>query len=404
MKRIAVLGSTGSIGTQTLDVVARHPERFRIAALAGGTRTNLLAEQARRFSPALVSCAHEADAAQLHQTLSPHTRVEWGPAGLLSAAIDCDADLIVAATDGMVALEAICAAIERGIPIALANKELVVAAGELLLGAARASGSLILPVDSEHSALFQCVAGEPADCVAGLVLTASGGPFWRFTAAQMRTVTVADALRHPTWQMGTKNTVDSATMMNKGLEVIEAARLFGLPPERIHVLVHPTSLAHGFALLSDGSVKAQLAPPDMRIPIGYALAYPDRLSDVVPGDPLVALGAAPGAPSLSMTFDRPDFERFPALGLAYEALRRGGGVPATLSAANEIAVGAFVDGTIAFHEIAEVVATVMNVAGSEPLTLETLRATDARARSAARREVSARSAAVGANRPVPRAV
>ncbi len=278
MKRIAVLGSTGSIGTQTLDVVAQHPDRFRIVALAAGTRTDELAEQALRFSPALVSCARPDGERALRAALDPVVRVASGSAGLLAAATESGADLIVAATDGMVALEAILAAVERGTSVAVANKELIVAAGGLLLPAARRAGAVVLPVDSEHSALFQCLLGERTERVRSLVLTASGGPFWELTAAEMRAVTVADALRHPTWQMGTKNTVDSATMMNKGLEAIEAARLFDLPAERIAILVHRASIAHGFAIFSDGSVKAQLAPPDMRIPIGYALAFPDRLA------------------------------------------------------------------------------------------------------------------------------
>jgi 1-deoxy-D-xylulose-5-phosphate reductoisomerase len=404
MKRIAVLGSTGSIGTQTLDVVARHPDLFRVVAIAAGTRIAELAQQSQRFSPALVSCAESAGERELRAALDPAIRVASGAAGLVAAATECGADLIVAATDGMIALDAVLAAVERGTTVAVANKELIVAAGDLLLPAARRAGAVVLPVDSEHSALFQCLLGEPTERVRTLVLTASGGPFWEWSAAQMQTVTVADALRHPTWQMGTKNTVDSATMMNKGLEAIEAARLFGLSAERIAILVHRSSIAHGFAIFSDGSVKAQLAPPDMRIPIGYALAFPDRLECEVPGDPLTALGAAPGSAALSLTFERPDPARFPCLELAFVALRAGGTAPAALSAANELAVAAFVAGALGFAEIAPVVAAVLEANPQEALTLQSLRAADARAREAARREVARRTLTGQANRAAVRAV
>ncbi|MBV8074695.1 MAG: 1-deoxy-D-xylulose-5-phosphate reductoisomerase, partial [Candidatus Eremiobacteraeota bacterium] len=250
MKRIAILGSTGSIGRQALDVIARHPERFAVAGLAAGKNAALLREQAARFAPRVVSLGEDD-----------------GPAGLLRVATESDADLVLAATDGAVAFDAVFAAVERGISVAVANKELIVAAGELLFAAARESGARLLPVDSEHSALFQLLVGEPPERLARLVLTASGGPFWEKSAAEMRAATVADALAHPTWQMGTKNTIDSATLMNKGLEVIEASRFFGVGGERIDVLVHRTSVAHGFAIFTDGSVKAQLCPPDMRVPI-----------------------------------------------------------------------------------------------------------------------------------------
>ncbi|MBC5810713.1 MAG: 1-deoxy-D-xylulose-5-phosphate reductoisomerase, partial [Candidatus Eremiobacteraeota bacterium] len=279
MKKISILGSTGSIGTQTLDVVARYPDRFRVEGLAAGRRTDELLEQARRFQPKIVSCADEDGAKTLRAQLPSSVRVVSGSAGLLAVATGGKPDVVVAATDGAVAFDAIFAAVERGSRIAVANKELIVAAGELLMDAAARSGAEIIPVDSEHSAIFQCLVGEPRDRIATLVLTASGGPFWEMPLEAMRTVSVADALQHPTWQMGVKNTIDSATMMNKGLEVIEASRLFGVPADNIAVLVHRTSVAHGFAIFTDGNVKAQLAPPDMRLPIGYALAYPDRLPD-----------------------------------------------------------------------------------------------------------------------------
>jgi 1-deoxy-D-xylulose-5-phosphate reductoisomerase len=394
VKKIAILGSTGSIGTQALDVIARYPDRFRVVGLAAGKRTAELLEQARRFQPDFVACA-EVDASEaLRLELPAAMQVASGTAGLLMVAAESGADVVLAATDGAVAFDAVFAAVERGKRIAVANKELIVAAGELLVAAAARSGAEIIPVDSEHSAIFQCLVGEPRERIATLVLTASGGPFWTLDAHAIRTASVADALHHPTWQMGVKNTVDSASLMNKGLEVIEASRLFGIPGERIGVLVHRTSVAHGFVIFSDGNVKAQLAPPDMRLPIGYAMAYPDRLPDHAgPQDPLAALGAAAGADRASLEFFPPDDARFPCLGLAYEALRRGGTVPAALSAANEVAVAAFVGGRLRFGEIPEVVAAAMSATPDEPLSLATLRTSDARARERALEAVEARSAA-----------
>ncbi len=386
------MGSTGSIGTQTLDVVARHPDRFRIAALAAGSRVRELAEQAKRFGVPLVACGRPEDAGALRAALPPGTRVESGAAGLLAVAVESAAAVVVAATDGAVAFDAVFAAVERGIRIAVANKELIVAAGELFMRAAAASGAEIVPVDSEHSALFQCLVGEPRERIGSLILTASGGPFWTWDRDAIERASLEDALRHPTWQMGPKNTVDSASLMNKGLEVIEASRLFGIGAERIDVLVHRTSVAHGFVVFTDGNVKAQLAPPDMRLPIGYALAYPDRLPDHDRIDALAALGAAAGAASAELGFARPDLARFPCLGLAYEALRRGGTVPAALSAANEIAVAAFVRGAIRFGTIPEVVAAAVAGTPDEELSLASVRAADLRARDIARAAVEARLA------------
>src|SRR5579875_551901 len=375
MKKIAILGSTGSIGRQTLDVIRAHPDRFEAVGLAGGGRVAELVEQARTFRPRIVSVRDAEAVSELRAALEPEVRVVSG------------ADLLMAATDGAVAFVAVFAAVERGITIAVANKELIVAAGELLLAAARRHGAAILPVDSEHSALFQCLVGEPHERIAKLVLTASGGPFWERDAEAMRNVTVADALRHPTWRMGVKNTIDSATLMNKGLEVIEASRLFGIPAERIDVLVHRTSIAHGLVIFTDGSVKAQLAPPDMRLPIGYALAYPDRLPGVLEVDPLAAIGGLPGASSTALGFERPDAERFPCLRLAYEALRRGGTAPAALSAANEIAVRSFVEGEIPFVAIPAVIEAAMDHAAGHELTLNAVREADRRARERAELEV-----------------
>ncbi len=389
-KKVAVLGSTGSIGTQTLDVVARHPERFRIVALAAGSRVAEVIAQARAFEPEIVSCANESDVAAISAALPARVRVTSGAAGLLAVAAESGADVVVAATDGAVAFDAVFAAVERGIRIAVANKELIVAAGELFMAAAARSGAEIVPVDSEHSAIFQCLVGEPASRIGSIILTASGGPFWDWDRDAIENAAVADALRHPTWQMGPKNTVDSASLMNKGLEVIEASRLFGVPAEKIDVLVHRTSVAHGFVVFTDGNVKAQLAPPDMRLPIGYALAYPDRLADKSQASALAALGAASDAQMATLAFVPPDLARFPCLGLAYMALRRGGTAPAALSAANEIAVAAFVRGAIRFGDIPKVVAAALDAIADEPLTLASVRAADHRARAVAHREVEAR--------------
>jgi 1-deoxy-D-xylulose-5-phosphate reductoisomerase len=362
-KRIAILGSTGSIGTQALDVIARHPARFEVVGLAAGRNMALLEQQVARFRPAIVSSADD------------------GAEGLRAVAVDSRADVVLAATDGAVAFDAVFAAVDAGIDVAVANKELIVAAGELLFARARAGGARLLPVDSEHSAIFQCVDGEPPERIAGIVLTASGGPFWERTAEEIRDASVADAMRHPTWQMGVKNTIDSATLMNKGLEVIEASRFFALPGERIHVLVHRTSVAHGFAIFTDGNVVGQFAPPDMRLPIGYALAYPDRLDDDRPVDALVALGGARDAAATALGFERPDSIRFPCLGLAYRALADGGTAPAALSAANEIAVAAFVDGRLRFGDIPRCIEATLDAVPHDELNLAAVRAADRAARA-----------------------
>lgn len=367
MKRVAILGSTGSIGTQALDVIARHPQRFCVAALAAGNNVALLREQAERFKPDIATTAAD------------------GSDALLRAATQSDADIVLAATDGFVAFDAVFAAVERGIAIAVANKELIVAAGELLMAAAARSGAPILPVDSEHSAIFQTLAGEDPARVERIVLTASGGPLRGASDDEIANATVERALAHPTWNMGVKNSIDSATLMNKGLEVIEAGRLFGLPGDRIDVLVHPQSVVHGFVVFTDGSVKAQLGSPDMRVPIGYALSYPDRLER--PGTPvgesLEAVGANAGAASLRYDFERPDRRRFPCLDLAYRALAAGGTAPAVLSAANEIAVDAFVAGRLRFGQISQLVAKVLQAVPVSGLTLEEVRAADRKARERA---------------------
>lgn len=374
-KRVAILGSTGSIGRQALDVIARHPERFEVVGLAAGRNIDLLGEQVAQFHPRVVASAAD------------------GPQGLRAVAVDARADILLAATDGAVAFDAVFAAVDAGIDVAVANKELIVAAGELLFRHAKASGARLLPVDSEHSAIFQCVEGQARERVAGIVLTASGGPFWNRTREEMQNASVADALNHPTWNMGVKNTIDSASLMNKGLEVIEASRFFDLPGEQIHVLVHRTSVAHGFALFTDGNVIGQFAPPDMRLPIGYALAYPDRLADRDANDALVALGGDAAGNATTLGFERPDLERFPCLGLAYRALAEGGTVPAALSAANEIAVAAFVDGRIRFGDIAPCIVAALDRVERAELTLAAVRAADRAARVAAADAVEQRKVA-----------
>jgi 1-deoxy-D-xylulose-5-phosphate reductoisomerase len=354
-----------------LDVIARHPERFEVVGLAAGRNVDLLAEQIAQFGPRVTATAAD------------------GTAGLFAVAVSSEPDILLAATDGAVAFDAVFAAVDAGIDVAVANKELIVAAGELLFRHAKASGARLLPVDSEHSAIFQCVAGEPPERIASIVLTASGGPFWNAPAEEIANARVEDALKHPTWQMGVKNTIDSASLMNKGLEVIEASRFFALPGERIHVLVHRTSVAHGFAIFTDGNVVGQFARPDMRLPIGYALAYPDRLADHPDTDPLVAVGGAIDGSATVLGFERPDLERFPCLGLAYRALREGGTVPAALSAANEVAVAAFVAGRIRFGDIPRCIETALASVERAELTLDAVRSADRAARVAASAAVEA---------------
>jgi 1-deoxy-D-xylulose-5-phosphate reductoisomerase len=366
-KRVAILGSTGSIGTQALDVIARHPDDFKVVGLAAGRNVDRLHEQALRFGVDITSTAQD------------------GSAGLRRVAVESEPEILLAATDGSVAFEAVFAAVERGIDVAVANKELIVAAGALLVEASKRSGARLLPVDSEHSAIFQCLVGEEPSSVAAIVLTASGGPFLRTPPDAMERADLAAALAHPTWRMGTKNTIDSATMMNKGLEVIEASRLFGYDGDHIKIVVHPQSVAHGFVLFSDGSVKSQLAAPDMRVPIGYALSYPKRLNSVAgtDGNVLAMLGAKDGEPALRYDFEAPDAARFPCIRLAYQALAGGGTQPAVLSAANEVAVAAFVEGRIVFGQIPEVIEGAMNRVQSEELSLHGVRRADGAARRAA---------------------
>lgn len=388
LRRVAILGSTGSIGRQALDVIAAHPDRFTVVALAAGSNIDLLAEQANAHRPKVLSVADHANVAPLTQRLSYDAeRVDHGEAGLVAAATAAEAHIVVAATDGMASLQAVFESVGRGLHVAIANKELLVGAGRILCALARSTGALVLPVDSEHSALFQCLVGEHVENVASVILTASGGPFWTSTLEEMERATPEQALRHPVWAMGAKNTLDSATLMNKGLEIIEASYLFGLAPSRIDVVVHRQSVVHGFVIFSDGNVKAQLAAPDMRLPIGFALSYPERLPTAFAArETKAALGME--GESSTLTFEPVDEGRFPSLRLAYHALELGGTYPAVLSAANEAAGRAFLQRQIKFTEICPIVerALAEHVATGEGL--EEIRAADSFGRAFARDAIS----------------
>ena len=359
MKRIAILGSTGSIGRSALAVVDAHPDRLAVAGLAAGTRAALLAEQASRYRPAVVSVASPGALADLERQGLPESTVAGcGPAGLTAVATHPAVEIVLCASSGTAALEAALAAIDAGKTIALANKEVLVMAGGLMMDAARRRGVSILPVDSEHNAIHQCLDRRPSAEVARLLLTASGGPFRDWPAERLREVTPEQALRHPTWSMGPKITVDSATLMNKGLEVIEARWLFDVPPDRIDVVIHPQSIVHSLVELRDGSVLAQLGATDMRLPIQYAFSYPERWGAPLPGLDLASCGA--------LTFEEPDHGRFPCLGLAYRALGGGPGLPVVLNAANEVAVAAFLEGRLPFRGIAAVIEEVLDAGAAGP--------------------------------------
>ncbi len=378
MKRLAVLGSTGSIGRNVLDVVRQFPEKFQIVGLAAGRNLRLLVEQIRYFRPTVVSVQDGDLAGELAQMLSSanHVRIVTGIEGAKEVAAATQADLVVSAMVGAVGLEPTLTAIRQGIAVALANKETLVTAGALVMEAARHHRVPIIPIDSEHSAIFQAIQGNQTKDIRRLWLTASGGPFLRKTRQELASVTAAQALKHPNWSMGSKITIDSATLMNKGLEVIEASVLFQLPPQRIEVHVHPQSIIHSLVEYIDGSVIAQLGIPDMRVPISYALAYPERLPLNLPPLDLFQVG--------QLNFEPPDLERFPCLRLAYEALEAGGDMPAVLNAANEVAVAAFLQGAISFPDIARTISQVMAAHAVQPLaSLEQVLAADRWARQAA---------------------
>ncbi len=375
MKSVSILGSTGSVGTQTLEVVGRFRDRLEISALAAGSNAELLLEQAKQFRPRLVSVASEADAARLREALAdPAIRVANGADGLLEVASE-PSDLVIGALVGRLGLEPILAALRSGSHVALANKEVLVTAGQLVLEEARRADTAILPLDSEHVAIHQCLAGQRREDLSRVVLTASGGPFREATREQMATATPEQALAHPNWDMGAKITIDSATLLNKGFEVIEARWLLDLEPDRIDVVIHPESIVHSLVEFRDGSWLAQLGIPDMRIPIAYTLGMPERL-------PLPDLPALDLVEISELHFEAPDLERFPALGLAREALQRGGTAPAVLNAANEVVVAAFLSGRIPFPAIATTLARVLDEEPALPgLTLDEIREADQRARA-----------------------
>ncbi|MEK4052268.1 1-deoxy-D-xylulose-5-phosphate reductoisomerase [Paenibacillus sp. FSL F4-0087] len=351
MKKIAILGSTGSIGTQTLDVVDMHPERFQVEGLAAGSNIELLIEQAKRYRPKKVSVGSK----ELAETVAPHLPIEtqlfYGKEGLVEVAAGTEADTVVTAVMGSVGLESTLAAIDAGKQIGLANKETLITAGHIVTARAAAKGVPILPVDSEHSAIFQCLNGEPRERVMGITLTASGGSFRDLTREQLKEVTVEDALKHPNWSMGSKITIDSATMVNKGLEVIEAHWLFGLSYDQIDVLLHPESIIHSYVEFNDTSIIAQLGNPDMRVPIQYALTYPDRLPSPSQRLSLTQVG--------KLHFREMDMERFPCLRMAYECGKMGGTAATAFNAANEVAVARFLRKEISFLKIEDIIASVL---------------------------------------------
>lgn len=355
MRRIAILGSTGSIGTQSLDVIRRHPESFCAAALAARSSAAALAAQVREFSPAAAAlvCPPEGFAGE--------NNCEWsfGEEALLDICAREDVDAVLVAVVGIAGLPAVLRAIECGKTVLLANKEALVTGGALVMEAARRKGVSLLPVDSEHSAIFQCIQGRPNAHPRRIVLTASGGPFRTWSREQIERATVEQALRHPNWSMGRKITIDSASMVNKALEVIEARWLFDMAPEDIEVVVHPQSVVHSGVEFSDGALLCQMGLPDMRVPIAYAMSYPDRMGGVGERLDLTRAGA--------LTFEAPDFARFPALKLAWEVLREGGDAPVRLNGANEVAVDLVLRGELPFFRIADLLAETLSREGARPV-------------------------------------
>jgi 1-deoxy-D-xylulose-5-phosphate reductoisomerase len=379
VKRLAILGSTGSIGRSALAVVDAHPERLKVVALAAGDNAPLLAEQVHRYAPETVAMATGEGVDRLRAACGAgaHVTMTGGAEGLIAVATHPTVDIVICASSGTAGLEAVLAAIAAGKTIALANKEVLVMAGALVTAAARRHNVSILPVDSEHNAVHQCLHGRSPHEIRRLILTASGGPFRDLTAAQLQRVTPDQALRHPTWQMGRKITIDSATLMNKGLEVIEAHWLFGVGADHIEVVIHPQSIVHSMVELLDGSVIAQLGVTDMRLPIQYACSYPERWDGALPSLDLSRAGR--------LEFHPPDLERFPCLGLAYRALRAEGTLAVVLNAANEVAVAAFLDGRLGFTAIPAVIERTMNAHTVEGVsTVETVRRVDEWGRNYAR--------------------
>ncbi len=385
-KRLTILGSTGSIGRAALDVAAAFPEEFEVVGLSAGRGGEGFERQIRAHRPLMASVASRDEAAGLRARCADvPTEILGGEEAAATVAASADADVVLSAIVGAAGLLPTLAAIRAGRTVALANKETMVMAGALVTAEAAKRGVSILPVDSEHNAIFQALGGHRREDVRRLIVTASGGPFWDLPAERLSLVTREDALRHPTWSMGPKITIDSATLMNKGLEVIEAHWLFAIPAERIDVVVHRQSVVHSMVEYCDGSVLAQMGVADMRVPIAYALSYPRRLPLRVPALDVVARGA--------LTFEAPDAERFPCLGYGYAALKTGGTAPATLNAANEEAVAAFLNGRIEFVKIAETIDRVLNQAAVAPaVTIEDVVGADAQARRLARRLLGVSSA------------
>ncbi len=372
IKKIAVLGSTGSIGTQTLDLCARHPEKYRVTALTARSSREKLFEQVRRFRPEMAGLTEGIKPEEIPEDLR-FCRWVSGKEALRAAAVETEADQVLVAIVGIAGLQSVMDALEAGRQVLLANKEALVTGGHLVMELARRKGKPILPVDSEHSAIFQCLQAAGPNRPERILLTASGGPFRTWDTAAIRTATREQALKHPNWSMGAKITVDSASMFNKGLEIMEARWLFDLPEDRITVVVHPESIVHSAIVFCDGAVLAQLGVPDMRVPIGYAMAYPERLTTGVPAPDLFDLG--------SLTFEKPDEEKFPALRLAREALRAGGAACTVLNGANEEAVSLFLRGEISFGGITERVEKALDrLAGLSANSLEEIFEADRLAR------------------------
>ncbi|HUA15720.1 MAG TPA: 1-deoxy-D-xylulose-5-phosphate reductoisomerase [Verrucomicrobiae bacterium] len=384
MKRIAILGSTGSIGRSTLSVAESYPERFQIAALAAGGNLDAALEQAKQWRPRVVSMAREADADTLRQRLKQAglsgIEVVWGAAGTVRVSTHPQVDFVVSAIVGVAGLEATYEAVKAGKVLGLANKECLVAAGELITAEARRQGKPLLPIDSEHNAVHQCMRGGRADEVERIWLTASGGPFLHTPLSEFASITVEQALNHPTWKMGRRITIDSATLMNKGFEVIEACRLFDMPPAKIEVIVHPQSTIHSMVEFVDGSLLAQVSVTDMRLPILYALTYPDR----IPSDLRF-----PVSNLRHLDFCPPDLKKFPCLRLAYESVAAGGAKTVALNAADEVAVAAFLEGSIRFDEIPRIIEDVLSETGAEKLdSIAKVLQADAQARESARQRIT----------------
>ena len=382
LKKISILGSTGSIGQSTLSIVEKFPDRFKVVALAAGNNVELLEKQVRQFGPTVVAVAGEQSAARLRTACSDlHVRVFSGVEGMIQVAAADEAEMTVSAIVGTAGLVPTMAAIRAGKHIALANKEVLVTAGELVIAEARARKISLYPVDSEHSAIFQCLQAGSNDDVRRLILTASGGPFRALSKKELAKVTLAQALKHPNWSMGRKITIDSATLMNKGLEVIEARWLFNIRQDKIKVLVHPQSIIHSMVEYRDGAVVAQLGMPDMKGPIAYALSYPERLADVSPALDLAQVG--------TLTFEEPDTDRFPCLAYAFDALNAGGTMPAVVSAANEVAVKYFLDQKIGYGHISRVIKSAMDAHRPSPVhTVEDALKADLWARQEAEKTIT----------------